>query len=139
MDDMKKVSKEEIKEKLTPQQYQVMFGEGIRTEPRFSPNWDNKKEGMYVCAACGNPLFSSDAKFELDPSNWNYGWPSFDQPVNRENVILKEDDRFGIYRTEVLCKKCGAHLGHVFPDGPQETTGEHYCVNSCALTFTPKK
>lgn len=130
------MDKNELKQKLTHQQYQVMFEKG--TEPRFSKNWDSTGEGMYMCAACGNPLFSSDAKFELDPTDWNYGWPSFDQPANRENIELRDDDSNGMHRTEVICKKCGAHLGHLFNDGPKETTGEHYCVNSCALAFTPK-
>lgn len=133
-----KLSKEELKEKLTPEQYQVMFGEGLRTEPRFSPNWDRTDRGVYVCAACGNELFSSDAKFEQDPSSWNYGWPSFDDPINKENIEITDDHSFGIHRKEVKCKNCGAHLGHVFTDGPIETTGLHYCVNSCALNFTSK-
>lgn len=114
-----------------------MFEKG--TEPRFSENWDKNEKGMYVCANCGNPLFSSSAKFELDPSDINYGWPSFDSPANKEHIILRDDNTFGMHRTEVVCKNCGAHLGHLFNDGPQETTGEHYCVNSCALNFKPQK
>ncbi|HEX7042718.1 MAG TPA: peptide-methionine (R)-S-oxide reductase MsrB [Patescibacteria group bacterium] len=131
------MDKDEMKSKLTPEQYSVMFEKG--TEPRFSKNWNITEKGMYNCAACGNPLFSSDAKFELDPNDWNYGWPSFDDPVSRENVELKDDDSNGMNRTEVICKKCGAHIGHLFNDGPKETTGMHYCVNSCALNFTPEK
>lgn len=134
MDDIKKT---DWKAKLTPEQYKVMFEKG--TEPRFTKNWDNKGKGMYTCAACGNPLFSSDARFELDPNDWNYGWPSFDNPVNKENIELRDDDSYGMHRTEVVCKNCGAHLGHLFNDGPKQTTGEHYCVNSCALNFTPKE
>lgn len=137
MTDMKHVPQEEWKKKLTPEQYKVMFEKG--TEPRFSANWDNTGKGMYVCAACGHELFSSDAKFELNPSDWNYGWPSFDQPANRENVELVQDDSHGMHRTEVVCKNCGAHLGHLFMDGPKETTGEHYCINSCALNFQKKR
>lgn len=137
MDDIKNNSKEEWKKKLTPEQYHVMFEKG--TEPRFTKNWDNNEKGMYVCAACGNPLFASDAKFNLDTSDWNYGWPSFDDPVNRENIELIPDDSFGMHRTEVVCKKCGAHIGHLFDDGPKEKNGQHYCVNSCALNFQPSQ
>lgn len=136
MADMKNISKEEWKKKLSPQQYEVMFEKG--TEPRFAKNWDSKEKGMYVCAACGHPLFSSNAKFELDKSDWNYGWPSFDEPANKENIELKEDYSHGMMRTEVVCKNCGAHIGHLFNDGPKATTGQHYCVNNCALTFKPQ-
>lgn len=128
---------DDLKKKLTPEQFHVTQEKG--TEARFSPLWDNKQNGMYTCVVCGNPLFSSDAKFELDPTDWNYGWPSFDDPISKEAIELRDDDSFGMHRTEVVCKKCGAHLGHLFNDGPKETTGNHYCVNSCAFTFTPKK
>jgi peptide-methionine (R)-S-oxide reductase len=89
---------------------------------------------MYECAACGHPLFSSDAKFESGS-----GWPSFDKPENTENVELRDDNTLGMHRTEVICKNCGSHLGHVFDDGPTETTGQRYCINSCALDFKPQK
>jgi peptide-methionine (R)-S-oxide reductase len=79
-----------------------------------------------------------NAKFELDKFDPNYGWPSFDKPVNRENIELREDNSFGMHRTEVLCKNCGSHLGHLFNDRSNSTTGEDYCVNGCALTFKPK-
>lgn len=137
MDSTKQKPKEYWKDKLTPEQYSVMFEKG--TEPRFTQNWDNKGKGTYVCAACGHELFSSAAKFELDPSDWNYGWPSFDDPVSKEAIEMKEDTSFGMRRTEVICKNCGAHLGHLFNDGPRQTTGNHYCVNNCALTFKPQK
>lgn len=129
----------DAKKKLTPEQYHVMFEKG--TEPRFAfeKNWGKDEKGMYVCANCGHELFSSSARFELDPSDWNYGWPSFDQPANRENIELRDDDSYGMRRTEVVCRNCGAHLGHLFNDGPKEKGGEHYCVNSCALTFKPQK
>jgi peptide-methionine (R)-S-oxide reductase len=90
---------------------------------------------MYVCAACGHELFSSMAKFDLPEYDPNSGWPSFDSPTNPENVELKPDDSNGMHRVEIVCKNCGSHLGHLFDDGPKETTGQHYCVNSCALEF----
>jgi len=120
---------EELKKKLTPEQLKVAFEKG--TEPAFSGNlWDNHEKGMYECAVCGQELFSSDTKFDSGT-----GWPSFDNPVNRENVQLNEDNSYGMRRTEVVCKNCGAHLGHLFNDGPKETTGMRYCINSCSLNF----
>ena len=89
---------------------------------------------MYDCVACGQELFSSETKFDSGS-----GWPSFDNPVNREQVELREDNTLGMTRTEVVCKNCGSHLGHLFEDGPKETTGLRYCINSCALNFKAKK
>ena len=129
MSDMKHLTDEEWKKKLTPEQYRVLREKG--TEPAFTNKLvDNHEKGMYTCAACGHELFSSDAKFDSGT-----GWPSFDQAMNRENVELHEDITLGMHRTEVVCKNCGSHLGHVFPDGPRETTGERYCINGCALNF----
>ena len=119
------------KEKLTPEQYQVMRRKG--TERAFTGAlYNNHAQGMYECAACGQPLFSSDPKFESGT-----GWPSFDSPVNKENIALHEDRTVFMTRTEVTCKNCGAHLGHLFNDGPRETTGQRYCLNSVALKFEP--
>ena len=119
------------KAELTPEQYQVMRQKG--TEQAFSGTLvHNKADGLYHCAACGAVLFNSNAKFDSGT-----GWPSFDSPANQENVILKEDLSHGMKRTEVLCKKCGGHLGHVFNDGPTET-GQRYCINSASLKFIKK-
>ena len=120
-----------LKENLTPEQYKVLREGG--TEAPFSGELLHEKgEGMYTCAACGNQLFSSDTKFESGT-----GWPSFDEALPGA-VEFKEDDSHGMKRTEVTCAKCGSHLGHVFPDGPKETTGTRYCVNSVCLNFEEK-
>ena len=125
-------SEEEWKNKLTPEQYIVLREKG--TEPAFAGEYvHNKKKGMYHCAGCGNELFSSGTKFDSGT-----GWPSFDKPENLENVELKKDFSHGMIRTEVICKRCGGHLGHVFNDGPTET-GQRYCINSCALDFKERR
>lgn len=127
MDNFNKTEKE-LKEELSTQEYAILREKG--TEAPFSGELlNNKDEGMYACKVCGANLFSSDAKFDSGT-----GWPSFDKPENLEHVDLKEDLSHGMRRTEVLCKNCGSHLGHVFPDGPTET-GERYCINSACLTF----
>ena len=132
MTDMRDKNEDYWKEKLTPEQYKVLRGKG--TEQAFTGKYFNNHEsGMYECAACGHELFSSDAKFDSGT-----GWPSFDQPVNLENVELHDDTSGFMHRTEVICKNCGSHLGHVFDDGPRETTGKRFCINSCSLQFKPK-
>ena len=126
---MQNLTEEEWKKKLTTEQYHVMREKG--KEQAFSNKlYENHENGMYFCAACGHELFSSEAKFDSGT-----GWPSFDQPMNRENIELHQDRSLGMTRIEVICKHCGSHLGHLFEDGPQETTGQRYCINGCALTF----
>jgi peptide-methionine (R)-S-oxide reductase len=129
---MKELTDAEWKKQLTPEQYRVLRQHG--TEAPFTGIYvDNHDNGMYHCAACGQPLFSSDTKFESGS-----GWPSFYAAVNKSNVSLKDDNSMGMHRVEVNCSNCGSHLGHVFPDGPKDKTGERFCINSAALEFEPK-
>ena len=116
---------------LTPEQYRILREHG--TEPRgSSPLNKEKRSGTFVCAACGEPLFESDTKFESGT-----GWPSFTQPIGGEAVGTTTDRSHGMTRTEVHCAKCGGHLGHVFPDGPAPT-GLRYCMNGVAMDFKPE-
>ncbi len=120
---------EEWKAKLDPETYHVTREKG--TETPFSGKYVNEhSKGVYKCSNCGLELFSSDTKFDSGT-----GWPSFDSPMNREHIELIEDNSLGMHRTEVACKRCGAHLGHVFNDGPAQTTGQRFCINSCSLNL----
>ena len=124
---------EEWKKKLDAETYRVTREKG--TEAPFTGKYvDEKRKGMYVCSNCGEELFSSETKFDSGT-----GWPSFTEPANLKNIELKKDMSLGMERTEVLCRNCGAHLGHVFDDGPKQmpdgksSSGQRFCINSCSL------
>ena len=130
----KKVEKsdEQWKKELTPDQYQVCRNKGTE-RPFTGEYYKTKAPGIYKCVACGNELFDADTKFDSGT-----GWPSFYQPLSGESVETDEDNAHGMRRTEVMCNSCGAHLGHVFPDGPRPT-GLRYCINSVALQLEGKE
>lgn len=124
---------EQWQQELSPEQYAVLRQHA--TERPFTGEYVNTKTpGVYLCAACGQPLFSSQTKF-----NSGSGWPSFWDVIDKGNVELKTDSSYGMQRIEILCSRCGSHLGHVFDDGPQDTTGLRYCINSVSLRLNPSE
>lgn len=125
-------SEEEWKKNLSPDEYHVLREKG--TEPAFTGKYlKSKKKGIYICSACGNELFTSDTKF-----NSGTGWPSFWAPNSKDSIEKNVDRSLGMNRVEVVCQKCGGHLGHVFDDGPKPT-GQRFCINSISLKFKEKK
>jgi len=129
VDDM---TEDQWRQKLTPEEYRVLREKG--TERAFTGEyWNNKEQGTYTCAACGEALFDSETKFESGS-----GWPSYYQPIDKGAVAEENDMSIGMVRSEVTCGNCGGHLGHVFDDGPQPT-GMRYCINSVSLDFVPEK
>lgn len=126
MEPKKELTEQEWKNKLSDQEYYVLRQQGTE-RPFTGEYWNVFEDGTYECAGCGNPLFTSETKFES-----NCGWPSFDQAI-KGSVVYKEDLSYGMKRIEVLCANCNGHLGHVFDDGPKDTTGERFCINSVSL------
>ena len=127
---------DEWKAKLTPEQYRILRQKGTEV-PGTGALLHNNKTGDYTCAACGTILFKSDAKYESNVPGLE-GWPSFSEVAAADTVELQDDNSLGMHRTEVICKTCGGHLGHIFPDA-SSPTGQHYCINSAALDFQAKK
>jgi len=125
------IDDKELKKRLTPEQYHILREKGTEA-PFTSPLLNSHDKGMFVCAVCGNQLFSSDTKFDSGT-----GWPSFDQALPGA-MELRDDNSYGTHRTEVVCANCGSHLGHVFDDGRVETTGKRFCINGACLLMQKK-
>ena len=126
-------TKEQLRQELDSETYHITQEKG--TEAPFSGKYDHHFEkGMYYCKVCGADLFTSDTKYDS-----GCGWPAFYDPVSKDALVYTEDNSFGMRRTEVTCGNCGAHLGHVFPDGPKDKTGQRYCINSASLNFKKRE
>lgn len=134
---MPQLSDEEYKQKLTPEQYRVLREKGTEA-PGSSPLDQETRDGDYHCAACGALLFKSGTKFESTMPGLQ-GWPAFSEVAANDAIELKDDNMLGMHRTEITCKNCGSHLGHLFEDDPASPNGKHYCVNGVCLNFEEKK
>ncbi|HSX37177.1 MAG TPA: peptide-methionine (R)-S-oxide reductase MsrB [Patescibacteria group bacterium] len=131
------LSEDEWMKRLTPEQYHVLR-EGGTEVPGTGAHLNNNAAGDYTCAACGAILFKSGTKFESDMPGL-VGWPAFSEVANNDAVELRDDSSLGMQRTEIICKNCGSHLGHLFTDDPSSPNGKHYCINSVCLNFNPEE
>jgi peptide-methionine (R)-S-oxide reductase len=134
---VKQISEDELKEKLTPEQYHILREKGTEA-PGSGKYLDHNEKGMYTCTVCGAPLFSSDSKYDSKTPGL-IGWPSFSEAANNKALKLTEDKSLGMNRVEVTCANCGSHLGHLFKDLDDTPTGQHFCINSACLGFMPEE